>query len=165
MTRKIIFLVILILICLGVLFGIWNLSSPSSPSLPGVSPSLPLAPTADGITRTPAPRGEVFPIDTPQGAVSVKNFIPQSKLITGYDGVYITQTNEYDILYFSESQAILISLSQGPVLAVKERAEKSLLALLAISPEDACKLKVEVRTMISTDPDLAGKELGLSFCK
>lgn len=165
MTRRIVSLFIIVFICFTILFAIWRWGSSTTTTSPlDTPPVFPVAPLGDNTPRIPIPNGKTFSIKTPAGPIEVNNFIPQSTPILGYDGFYIVQTDAYTISYFSQKQGLLISITQAPVLELKERAEKELLRILNISPEQACKLHVEVRTMISVDPDLAGRELGLSFC-
>ena len=164
MRKQLVILVIIVVICLLIIWGIIQLgSSSSNGSLPPWSTGSGL-PILRNVTTTPAPTGDQFPIHTSQGDVLVKNFFSESQPLQGYDGVVVKETDDYHILYFTKGQTILITILNTPVLVIREKAEQDLISLLGSSKENICKLKVAVRTIVSVDPDLAGRELGLSFC-
>jgi hypothetical protein len=160
MSKQILTLVVIVAICGLILFSLFHLAGPSSSPSPNSSSTFPISTTRSSTI----PSGENFPIHTSSGDVVVNNFLKNSEQLQGYDGFLAKRSPGYDMIYLLEDQSIIITISERPVLAVKEQAEKDLLADLKITPAEACKLKVFIRTSVSVDPDLAGQELGLSFC-
>ena len=166
MQKQVITVIAVVLVCVLLLFGLFKLteeiSGPQADLAADQSSGLPIL---SNVIRSPIPSGETFPIHTTSGDVTVSNFLKTSQAIQGYDGVSLKKISDYDILYFSKEQMVLITIYKKPVLETRLTAEKDILDILKISQESACKIKTSVRTIISVDPNLAGQELGLSFCK
>ena len=101
------------------------------------------------------------------GDVAINNVFKIGKLIEGsqYQGVAVKNTDAFDIIYFGKDQFALISIQKKPVLSVRLDAEREFLKLFGITQEQACGMRVSVKTDLATDPNLAGAELGLSFCQ
>jgi hypothetical protein len=102
-------------------------------------------------------------ISTPTGEVQVSN-ITQNPVEKSTDAVAIAETSDYEIIYYSKDQAFLITLLSQPAQQARDKAEDALLKHLDIGIGDACKLTVSLTVPFDVDPDLAGKDYGLSFC-
>ncbi len=162
MRKQVITLVVIIAICLGLLFFIIQFSEKPTNNVSDVDD---LSVLGDRPNQD-VPTGKTFIIPTEQGDVMVKNFFKTGQPLKGEEpGVLIEETPDYTILFYTKQKEVLISLTSKPVITAKQKAEEALLRLLGTSQEDACKLFSSVRTTVYVDPDLAGRELGLSFCK
>jgi hypothetical protein len=162
MKKQIIVLLIIVFICGLILFSLMKLSGPGSPTIsPNESSSFPIG----GNRSSTIPSGNTISIPTKQGDVTINNVFKTGQPLPGGDNTVLAKrTPAYDILYTGDDNLILITINQTPVLQKREEAEQDFLHLFGITQEQACKLSVRVGTLVSVDPDLAGQELGLSFC-
>ncbi len=144
-------------------------SAPSGPSSNGSTSTFPISQTSTPPIAPPPAAGSssgIFNITTPEGVVTVKNFYQSAVLVTASGSqALVARTPGYDISYYQPDNSFAISISQKPVMTARAQAEAALLEQLGISQADACKLKVTVGVPISVDPQYAGMDLGLSFCR
>ena len=97
--------------------------------------------------------------------VTVNNFFKTAQKINTYGDVLITDTGEYQIVYQVKFNTFLLSILEKPFSRVKIKAESEFVKVLGIKTSDACRLFVSITTPAFANPDEAGKEYGLSFCK
>ena len=116
MKRQLVIFSIIIVVCGLFLYGlIWLIQSQKSTTLPpGPGDGLPITPLGD-VPRTPAPTGDTFTLQTLQGPVAVKNFFKTSQPLLGYDGVMLKETANYQILYYTKEQNLLVSIMNQPL--------------------------------------------------
>lgn len=80
-----------------------------------------------------------------------------------------TSSNPSFIIYFyQDTGEYNITLLKNPIEETRKDAEQAFaerLLKLGLKKEDACSLFVTVDTIASVNADLAGRNLGLSFCK
>lgn len=165
MKKQIAILVVIVVVCFGLLFLIVQFSKKSADGTPRTNDTSEF-PVLGNQTNQAIPTGKTFVIPTDDGDVVVKNFFRTGEPLKGEEsGVLMEETSDYAILFYTKQKEVLITLKSKPVISAKQKAEEALLRLLGTTKEDACKLFFSVRTTIYVDPDLAGKELGLSFCK
>jgi len=79
--------------------------------------------------------------------------------------VTISRTDNFHIFYLPDQTLFYITISASPFNEQKDAAEKVFLEKLGITPEEACKLNVDVATPASANPDNAGQIYKLSFCQ
>jgi hypothetical protein len=70
----------------------------------------------------------------------------------------------FSIFYVEADKSFHITLLRNPLGETRKNAEKVLLAKLGLTEAQACSLVVYVGVSEDVSPDLAGEELGLSFC-
>lgn len=70
----------------------------------------------------------------------------------------------FAFLYSTRNNSFSISIESKPIAQNREIASRYILSLLKISETEACRLKVLVGVPYAVDENLAGKNLGLSFC-
>lgn len=70
----------------------------------------------------------------------------------------------FSVAYFEEDGSFAISITGAPLAEHHQKASHYLLETLQISEEEACKLNVYVGVTYDIDPNLSGKNFGLSFC-
>lgn len=97
--------------------------------------------------------------------VTVKNFFKTAEEITPYGDVVIVNKPEYRILYQANFNQFLVNILSSPFEGVKAQAEKEFLRILDVTALQACSLNVIIATPRFANPDEAGREYGLSFCK
>ncbi len=72
---------------------------------------------------------------------------------------------EYQIIYQKSNDTFIISINDSPFEIVRKGAEEKFLSLIDASKDIACQLKVKIVTPAFANPELAGKNFPLSFCK
>lgn len=82
-----------------------------------------------------------------------------------YGNALLAQESSYMIEYFSKDAVFNITLTGKDLLQSRVAAQNKLLQILGITKEDACKIKTNVGAPFSVNQELAGKNLGLSFCE
>jgi len=78
----------------------------------------------------------------------------------GYTIYYYKKPAKNDI-----EHSIRISILKPPFETYRQEAQTALLNTLNISEDMACRLNITMSTSYDVDPDLAGKNLPLRFCK
>ena len=116
--------------------------------------------------------GESFPEPTiPESSkiessnVKVNNFYKDSKKINSFGDRLISEEKDFEIIYFPRGDQFLISVLASPFYPKRLEAEKKLLNVLGISEKEACKLNVSITTPAFVNPNEAGIDYSLSFCK
>jgi hypothetical protein len=71
----------------------------------------------------------------------------------------------YVLTYYEEYDYFQVSIEDSPLDQVRLLAEDELRMKLGVGNEVLCNLNISVRTRIEVDYEMAGKELGLSFCE
>jgi hypothetical protein len=92
---------------------------------------------------------------------------PLTLAITSPDelgNVFLVREKDYMIEYFTKDKVFNITLLGSDLSGARMAAESKLLQLLSVSNEDACKLKTYVGAPYGLSQELAGSNLGLSFC-
>lgn len=156
--RIIYFLVSMFVVCIILLILLMILVRRPSTSEPvPVLPAISLIPT------------EMIPPVSWDGSLIISGIrmrdftkIPQRILSNGH--LLVTDTRTYQLFYYPESQAFLISILSSPFESVRRQAEEAFVGQLDISQQDACRLKVNVTTPSFANPQEAGKIYPLSFC-
>jgi len=143
-------------------FSYWPSQSQISNDTGNGSAPLPIA-----ATTTPTVNTENNQITLPgkTGLVTTNNFYKTAVEITDRNDALITSNDDFQILYYPADNSFFITITNKPIESVRKKAETELLNRLGISTEDACRLKVSVGAPGWVDDNLAGQELGLSFCK
>jgi len=108
-------------------------------------------------------QGPTTTISTPRGNVEVKDFTRNPVERVG-DVLALEENKDFSIVYFSEGNSFLITLNSQPVQEARNKAETALLDHLGIGKGEACNLNVSLTVPYDVDPNLAGKDYGLSFC-
>ena len=70
----------------------------------------------------------------------------------------------FSMTYFAESNSFAIDISGKPTEEYRRKAGAYLLESLQITEAEACQLRVYLGVSHSVDPNLSGRNLGLSFC-
>jgi len=131
------------------------LPSPTTPT-----PLPPLPPTPPPIS----PKGDTLSIGTPSGIVEVKNFYNNPLQVNAENDVLVVRADAYEMAYIAKDSSFILSITASPVGPTTLAAEKELLRVLDITEEEACRLNVSVGIPHFADPELSGKQYGLSFC-
>lgn len=120
-------------------------------------------------------QGDTFVVSTADGGqLRVKNFMRESATVkdTNNPGSYYLAgaltlgqpEPAYTVTYKEIDRSFTISLWQEPLKLTRERMEFELLQTLGITKQEICTLRHSVLVLYSVRPDLAGKNLGFSFC-
>lgn len=123
------------------------------------------------ISLTPTPSLSSQQISLPQGSIypiseiHMKNFYQFAQEIKSDGEVIIEENENYRIMYFPEREYFLISILSSPFSDVRKGAEESFLQILGLNRENACKLNLSITTPIFVNPNEAGTDYHLSFCK
>lgn len=115
--------------------------------------------------------GSIAASTTPPTGRSIGDILKSSDTIQlGPDDYIIAETasryqsQEYQITYHAPDGVFTVSLEAEPLRQTREHAERRFLALLGITQNQACMLRVNVTTLWSVNPTYAGRNLGFSFC-
>lgn len=109
------------------------------------------------------PQEEKIILQTKNGGVEVNNFYKNIVETIG-DTVFLKKEPSFNLAYFRPDGTILIALKKKPIFETRKDAEKSLLEIMGINKDAACKLNVSIEVPVSIDENYAGENLGLSFC-
>jgi hypothetical protein len=100
--------------------------------------------------------------------VGVQNFVAttQPEWANPTYGYQVTQDDSasYSILYYPNNSGFLISLLKEPIGQSRLEAERFLKRKVSLTPDQFCKLHVQVFTSVDVNGNYAGQDLGLSFC-
>lgn len=97
------------------------------------------------------------------GDIKVNDFT-RNPVQTATGAMEIAKTEQFNIVYFSEDQSFLITLTAKPLQEARDGAERSFLQKLGIREAEACRLKVSLTIPFDVDENLSGRNYGLSFC-
>lgn len=98
------------------------------------------------------------------GEVSVKDIYASPVELAGKEDVVVARSDHYEIIYYGKDESFVIAIKNKPVQNARDAAEQALLDALGITPQEACKLSVQLSVLGSVDLELAGQNYGLSFC-
>lgn len=164
--KNLIFIVILIIFLMGlVLLSIFTRNLQKTG--PGVSPSITLLPT---FTKQPTVSFQVSPtiLSVPTIMISqvpVNDFFKTGKTVNKNGDVLITDNDQFQILYLKPFNQFLISILSPSYEEARIKAERQFLLSLGISMDEACRLNVRLNTPQFVNPELAGRDYPLSFCR
>ncbi|MCW1888543.1 MAG: hypothetical protein KIH67_003240 [Candidatus Moranbacteria bacterium] len=154
--KKIIIIVILLLLGAGAWYG-FILSKKNQPVAPVEEP---VEVVSQSVTYSAATNSDTYK--------EVTYPDPMTKAISEPDelgNVLLAEDKMFMIEYFSNDEVFNITLLGGDLLQARVAAQGRLLEILGITKEDACKIKTNVGAPFSTNEELAGKNLGFSFCE
>lgn len=137
----------------------------TSPVIPPVLPTQIPYPTYEilptiRITITPI-QGEKIQIKE----ILVNNFYKSPVAVNANGDVLIKENTNYQIVYLSPFKQFILSILGSPFDKYKSEAEGELLRVLGVDEKIVCQLDVVVNTPEFANPDLAGTNSPLSFCK
>ncbi len=107
--------------------------------------------------------GATLDIPTPAGDVKI-NDITQNPIQQVPDNIVFERSEKFSIVYYPEEKTFSINILAQPLKQSRDQAEAALLKDLGISVVQACKLTVTMFVPFDVDENLAGQDLGLSFC-
>jgi hypothetical protein len=89
------------------------------------------------------------------------------------DGTYVllggndtTEVSSYHLLYYVYDNSYTLIFNKTPSLEVRTQAENDLIQYLDVhEKEELCKMNISVFVPFDVDATLAGRNLGISFCK
>ena len=96
--------------------------------------------------------------------VAVDNIYNNEIDINPRGDTLFSQTNDYQIIYFSQEKQFLISIVGSPFDQKRVLAEQEFLRILNINKSDACKLNTIINTPLFANPKESGTNYKLSFC-
>jgi len=167
MRRKnLIFIAVLVIFLIGLILLSIFLRSPPKTG-PEISPSVTVRPT---FTSQPTVSFQTSPtiLQVPTIMISqvpVNDFFQTGKTVNKNGDVLITDNNQFQILYLKPFNQFLISILSPSFEEARIKAERQFLLSLNISMEEACRLNVRLNTPQFVNPDLAGRDYPLSFCR
>lgn len=109
----------------------------------------------------PIPTGKTIEVS----GVPVNNpYISPVQLSQMGDSLMVEQPG-YSLVYLKPFGQFLISITASPFAENRQLAETAFLSRLGITQNQACQLKVTITTPLSINPNEAGQNYPLSFCK
>ena len=87
------------------------------------------------------------------------------KEVPAYKFDVVDQVPSANILYYPEDDAYHIIIKESPFEEARQRAEQKFLADKGLSENEACSMNVFITTSMAINPEQAGKNYNLSFCK
>lgn len=122
-------------------------------------------------TATPFSQPSIIPTTDLQGkkitisGVDVDNFYLNSESNNNQEDILIKNTVAFQIVYLKKQNKFLLSIRSSPFTQKRAEAEEQFLKTLGIERQEACRLNVTITTPFFANPDYAGQEFSLSFCK
>jgi hypothetical protein len=162
-------LAIIVTILMGMSGGI-NLPGRPDPNNNPSNPKTPEVYTDFNTSVVPVESIDTVTIPTEQGSVQTTDItkLPEIKSIGdgtySLDGTRSDKNAGFSLVYYKSDNSYAIAILNEPIAQNRIAASKYLLELLQISEADACKLNVYIGTIYSVNQQLAGQNLGLSFC-
>ena len=95
----------------------------------------------------------------------IKNVYKNAIDINDVGDVVFSETDSSQLVYHPKDNFFLISILDSPFESARLAAEQQFLQSLEISESEACKLNVSVTTPRFANPEEAGRNYKLSFCK
>lgn len=142
------------------------------PSTTNVSPEK--TPSSSSSNKTSFPTDTPFTIpskDASKMTVDVEgNKIEMNNLyknpVETFPGnnVAFAENDQYHMLFYPKNKGFIIIILDKNIQAGRDKAENDFLTTLGVTKEQACKLTVDLGTIYSVNPSVAGKNYGLSFC-
>ena len=124
---------------------------------------------------TPIPTSQLptsYPVyQKPEGltieisGVEINNIYNLNPQINERKDATFKTSDQYQLIYFSKENEFLISILASPFDQIRLIAEQDFLKILGINTNQACKLQVIISTPLYVNPNEAGKNYRLSFCK
>lgn len=146
----------LILILGTIILMLFLVALPSSSPKESTSP-LPQAP----LDPNNLPDSETITINN----TTIKNFYPDSEQVNRFGDAVFTKENDFQITYQPQFNQFIISITGTGFEQTRSQAEQVLLEKLELTQTEACQLEVIVTTPAFANPDQAGIQHPLSFCK
>jgi hypothetical protein len=121
-------------------------------------------------STSPVSANNIIEVNTPVGLVAIADIraLPETKDVGGgmyhIDGTQVNPDAGFAILYSTRDNSFSIAIEKKPISTYRDKASQYFLELFHVSELDACKLKVLVGVPAEVDQNLAGQNLGLSFC-
>lgn len=127
-----------------------------------VSPTA--TPTIMWITTTPTL--PVFPLEKIEiSGVKINDIYSKPISINSSKDVKFFRNENYEFVYLAKYNKFIITILGSPFMSLIKEAEEDFIRILDITKQDACRLNVDITTVISANPEYAGKRFSLSFCK
>lgn len=108
------------------------------------------------------PTTDVITLQNTNGEVTMRNFLRNATPLGS--NFLLFKNKDFSITYFRRGNAFLIGIDNEPIREVRTQAENTLIGILGIQQQEACKLFVTVALPNWLSPELAGKDYHLSFC-
>lgn len=91
----------------------------------------------------------------------------QAKKIIDNNSLLMDETSDFDMIFsnYNNQNSFLISIKSSNIEEARKKAEKKLIEILKVEKEEICSLNVYVAVPKYVDENLAGQNLGLSFCQ
>jgi hypothetical protein len=96
--------------------------------------------------------------------VNVDNFLDISAVINTNNDRELANTDTYDIVYLPLFETFIITIKTEDIAQARADAENTLLSILDISQEEACKLTIEEYIAVYVESETAGYSYSPSFC-
>lgn len=97
--------------------------------------------------------------------IKVNNVYKNPIILNRKNDVTFFKNDKYEFVYLPYYQVFIITIVGSPFQMYIKPAEEEFIKALGISKEQACKLNVELGTVVFANPDYAGKTYPLSFCR
>lgn len=82
-----------------------------------------------------------------------------------FEQYLLVEDPQYQIIYQKSNDTFIISINNSPFEEIRKEAEENFLSLIKTDKSIACQFKVRITTPAFANPELAGKNFPLSFCK
>jgi hypothetical protein len=166
MARKIIkasVIIFTVLIIGGVVVFLVTSKGGQTPPQTGGLPSSPTS-AASPTSYGNIPQGDTVVIQTPKGALSVKNFYKSISGVEPSTSAFVLASGpNYVIWYYRADSSFEIELNQDFSSALEREAADDLLLVLGIKDSELCKLNVVVA--VPYDRGTGRSAYPLSFCQ
>lgn len=156
-------IIALLILLLILLLAKTSQRAPSVPSRPTPLPTFIKRPTFTPVPVISKPAVDMEKITISE--VEMDNFYKKGEKINPQNDILIEKKDNFQIVYLSQFNKFLISILSSPFETARKEAEVEFLTTLGITEEEACLLNVSITTPFFANPDYAGKDFPLSFCK
>lgn len=160
--KKIVIIFIILIFILGIAFYFLFLRTSSPTPPPSQVNGFPITPPSPP-PILPNPDQKTFIIETPAGGIEVNNFIKDAQPQAN-DIFLLKETGLYAIYYDARFSSFSIILLAEPLISARQEAEIGILDIVRIDSGALCKLDISLTVPAAVNPNIAGKEYGISFC-
>lgn len=119
------------------------------------SPGFTIPPEGAPKMTVPGKEGQSF---------ETNNVYDNPAAILSGNGVLFKENNDFEMAFYPEGDAFIISIKNSDLNPAREKAEADFLQTLGITKDQACQLNVSLGTTFDVNPKNSGREFGLSFC-
>jgi hypothetical protein len=168
MNKKILFSIVIVIMFVGVLLFFAARKVPLQQAVTPVPPSSYALPGAPQPPFSSPPLARTVGEARENALASTLRDSQGNQIIVDKNGLQeyaLAREDHYSISYFGKYDDFLIQIQAPPFDESRKEAELRFLKIINAPADIACQMKVIENTTLSVDPERAGQNFHLSFCR